>query len=81
MSAWLGVTGFATEGVGLGDTGVSNTGNRADFLISTADVIGSSRFVGDGGLLEVLHDGAGQRGARKEFSQSWYVEAVACVLD
>jgi imidazolonepropionase-like amidohydrolase len=80
LRAWFGATGLAADEIGQGDTGVLAEGKRADFLVSERDVIDDPNHFNEGGLLEVVKDGTGYRGAIAELPQRTYADTVACVL-
>lgn len=81
LAAWFGATGLAAEEIGQTDTGVLEAGKRADFLVSTTNVIDDPRGFEDGGLLEVVQDGVGHRGGISELPQRKYADTVARILD
>ncbi len=80
LRAWYGATGLAANEIGQGDSGVLAAGKRADFLVSEQDVISDPNKFSGGGLLEVVKDGTGYRGAIAELPQRTFADTVTKVL-
>ena len=62
LRAWHGATGLAARELGRPDVGTIGTGQRADLLIASADVLAKPELFERGALVEVLQDGVGHRG-------------------
>jgi imidazolonepropionase-like amidohydrolase len=62
LRAWHGATGLAAREIGALDTGTLASGQRADLLIASEDVLEHPGRLEHGALLEVLQDGLGHRG-------------------
>lgn len=80
LQAWHGGTGLAAQEIGQPDTGTLTPGQRADFLVCKGDVIEKPALLGEGGLVEVVKDGEGYRGALKDIPQRHFGTNVTELL-
>ena len=80
LRAWYAATGLAAREIGQEDAGTLVSGQRADLLICTGDVIQRPELLDAGALLEVVKDGVGYRGALEGLPQRGFPDTVQQVL-
>lgn len=76
LQAWHSMTGLAAAEIGQDDSGIIQSGKRADLLVCKGDVLNKPELLGSGALVEVIKDGEAYRAAITQLPQRTFASTV-----